>query len=590
MLQETRTLELFSYSIDLLTKGSNKKVCVKCDYCNSEYEVPYKAYINSRKVVEKDSCKKCKYNKRKDISLKLYGVENSAQRDDVRKKISEKCEGFDEKRKATIRRKYGTEHALQNINVQEKQRQTMLDRYGVEYSQQSKDLRAKTQQTNLEKYGREEFLASDEGKQRKLYGVRNKYGVDNVFQAEEIKEKIKETNLNNLGVEYPMQSKEVLDKSHKTNLERYGVENVFQNEDVKQKIYDTNMERYGVGNPLQNNEIKQKAINTNIEKYGYEHPTQSDEIKQKIIETKKKKGIIKLLDGKDMKTVAQETNKAYSTLVVQVRKFGFKEARLMSPKMTNIEYMMKLWLDEQHIKYKTQFVIGKKRADFLLTDYNIIVEVDGLYWHSDANRPDNYHVKKHQFYVDNNYRPFFFREHELNDQFEIVKSILSNTMGNSNKIFARKCEIIKLSREQATNFFAANHLMGVGVGKTYGLKYNNDIVSAIMIKRTRNKNYEISRFCHALNTQVVGGFSKLVKHFCRNNDYDTLTTFIDKRYGAGSYLPELNFELKSCFTSFKWTDGEKVYNRLRFPSNTGYKYGLLKLWDCGQAKYVFSKS
>lgn len=47
---------------------------------------------------------------------------------------------------------------------------------------------------------------------------------------------------------------------------------------------------------------------------------------------------------------------------------------------------------------------------------------------------------------------------------------------------------------------------------------------------------------------------------------------------------------KACkaIKSFKWTDGKNLFNRMKFPSNTGYDRGLYKLWDCGQLK--FSKS
>jgi hypothetical protein len=65
-----------------------------------------------------------------------------------------------------------------------------------------------------------------------------------------------------------------------------------------------------------------------------------------------------------------------------------------------------------------------------------------------------------------------------------------------------------------------------------------------------------------------------------------ISTFIDLRYGTGSYLPELSFIKKTCYPSFGWTDGNHVYHRLRFDSKTAYTKRLFKIWDCGQLKYT----
>ena len=67
---------------------------------------------------------------------------------------------------------------------------------------------------------------------------------------------------------------------------------------------------------------------------------------------------------------------------------------------------------------------------------------------------------------------------------------------------------------------------------------------------------------------------------------DSITTFIDKRYGSGSYLSGLGFVYKHTYPSFKWTDGFESFHRLKFPGNSGYDQDLFKIWDCGQAKWI----
>ena len=120
----------------------------------------------------------------------------------------------------------------------------------------------------------------------------------------------------------------------------------------------------------------------------------------------------------------------------------------------------------------------------------------------------------------------------------------------------------------------------------YTLLYDDKIVCAMRIKRIKDQNYEISRFCSKIGHSIIGGFSCLLSYFEKEVKPTSLKTYIDLRYGSGNYLPNFGFEKKSEFLSFKWMKNNKVYNRMQFPGNTGYEQGLHKLWDCGQAKYV----
>ena len=59
-----------------------------------------------------------------------------------------------------------------------------------------------------------------------------------------------------------------------------------------------------------------------------------------------------------------------------------KNAAKMSKIMTWPEREFQKLLIELGIKYETQKIVGKKIFDFYLPDYNMIVEVDGDYYHA----------------------------------------------------------------------------------------------------------------------------------------------------------------------------------------------------------------
>ena len=153
MLQEDRTKQEYGYDVESLTKGSSKKVCLKCDYCNIDFFTSYKLYLKGHEVILKDACKKCRYDKRRDVSLAKYGVANSAQRQDVRDKMSKNCafnqKGFKAKSDKTMMEKYGTTNAMQSEELRQKQKQTVVDKYGVENVSQVKEFRDKVDNRRL---------------------------------------------------------------------------------------------------------------------------------------------------------------------------------------------------------------------------------------------------------------------------------------------------------------------------------------------------------------------------------------------------------------------------------------------------------
>mgnify|MGYP003490895885 CR=1 FL=1 len=124
MILNDETKNAFGYDVNSLSNGSKNRVMVRCDYCGSDYDTQYKNRNNSYKKFPKDCCSKCKFKKREEVSLATYGVKNSAQRPEVRQKISDigwlNTQEFKDKRKETMMDKYGVEYAMQSVELREK--------------------------------------------------------------------------------------------------------------------------------------------------------------------------------------------------------------------------------------------------------------------------------------------------------------------------------------------------------------------------------------------------------------------------------------------------------------------------------------
>lgn len=577
MILEKKTEEKFGYLASELSAGSKKQVLVICDYCKKEYEAVNRNVLNGREFVKKDCCWECRHKKVKDVNVAKYGVENQFQRQIVKDKIVDnninkynneyytQTQEFKDKSRKTNLEKYGVENANQSKTVRDKISNTNLERYGNKCSMNSEEIRLKIESDNLEKYGVKNYLQSEEGKKKIAQTNFEKYGAANPFSDKDIQEQIRKTNLEKLGVEYPTQSEIVREKSRKTCLDKYGVEFVSQNDTIKEQIRKTNIERYGHPTPIQNKNIFSKMIKARI-----------------------KSGNILTFNGKTIKEIAKEHSKSYHSFRANVYKYGIDYALSIEPKENGLEKLFKDMLDKNNISYSRHLVVNKRNTDFVLSN-GTIVECNGNYWHSDQVIKDKrYHSTKQKDYTEVNRRSFFFREDEIENKLQIIESIVLNHLGKSNRIYARLCAIKPVPKLDAKQFLIENHLMGPGSGKSFGLFFNDKLISLIQIrcKNIENKIYEISRFCTVLNTTVIGGFSKLLKFTENTIDMSELFTFIDLRYGTGEYLPKLGFKENKTFLSFKWVNHTEVLGRMKFPGDSGYKFGYAKVWDCGQKKFT----
>jgi len=511
--------------VETLSYGSSIEVYLNCDYCGKEIYKSFKLIKKQNEIVNKDTCKDCKFIKRADICEAKHGVRSHSQLKDVKDKI-----------KKTNIKKYGCETPLNN----------------------NKKVKEKADKTRLEKYGSENYTQTYDFKEKYKNTCIEKYGVDNVSKVKKIRDKVKQTN-----------------------LQKYGKEEFLASEQGREKVKEGMIEKYGVENPFQIPEVIQK-LSKNHHMKDKEH---AKEVHEKGVQTKIETGQIKIYDGKTIPELAIERGFSRSRFSVLVNKYGFEECMKMTPYESTLETRFASWLDSQNISYKKNVRLENTRPDFVIND-NIVVELDGLYWHSElCQRDDNYHFNKKETYNKLGYKSFFFREDELRDKEEIVHSIILNALNKSQKIYARKTKIIELSNLESKDFLNKNHLMGNGKGRTFALTYNDTPISLIRINRVKDKSYDISRFCNKLGYSVIGGFSKLLKHVEKELDMDELTTFIDRRYGVGEYLTDFGFIPTTCYKSFKWTNGEGSYNRMLFKGQIGYEKELVKLWDCGQKKF-----
>lgn len=198
-----------------------------------------------------------------------------------------------------------------------------------------------------------------------------------------------------------------------------------------------------------------------------------------------------------------------------------------------------------------------REIDIFLPDLKLGIEFNGVLWHSFGNtHPNNiesyskkkYHILEKQQYCNNmGIRIINIFSNEWDKKQNIIKSMLSSKINNSvRRIYARKCVIGDVDPSESNTFLDSNHLQGRDNSTTCcGLYFEGKLVSLMTFNKRKitgaDSKLELVRFCNILNTQVVGGASRLLKYFINKHKPSHIVTYADKRYSDGNLYKQLGF-------------------------------------------------
>lgn len=228
-----------------------------------------------------------------------------------------------------------------------------------------------------------------------------------------------------------------------------------------------------------------------------------------------------------------------------------KCAFITSSKEDEIEEYLISLIGEENVIKRDRFILKGKELDLYLPKYKLGIEYNGLYWHSEIYRDKDYHVKKTEECNAKGIRLIQIFEDEWLNKKDIVKSMLANILGQTkNRIYARKCIIKEVNSKEAGLFLDANHIQGkCGSKIKLGLYHNNELVSLMLFGESRHfigdgKNkWELLRFCNKLNTNVIGGASKLFHYFVTHHNPNEIISYADRRISIGNLYYKLGFSL-----------------------------------------------
>lgn len=262
------------------------------------------------------------------------------------------------------------------------------------------------------------------------------------------------------------------------------------------------------------------------------------------------------------------------------------------------------WLSEKvEVLENDRTLLNGKELDVYIPEKKVAIEFDGLYWHSSQCKEKNYHYEKFDKCRKLGVRLIHVFEDEWRDKQEIVKSLILSAIGvYEKKYFARKCTVKEIEKSIAREFLEANHINGyVNCSKAYGLFNGTELLQVITVGKNRfskEKKLELLRMATKLNTQVVGGFSKLLK----DAGITEIESYVDNRlFNASGYTSSGWAVLGETHISYYYTNFESRFNRMKFQKAKlpqvaendteemrANALGYFRIYDCGTTKLKYS--
>ena len=426
----------------------------------------------------------------------------------------------------------------------------------------------------------------------------------------------KEILIEKYGVEHPLQNKDILNKAQFTMLENHGTLNMIQSEKSKKTIKD----KYGVENVMQNEKIKQK---------------------NRVIQSKNKWKTLKENSKKYLNLdISYINNTCDNWLVANCITCGQKITKLHRLNLTRCiiskntpctscstkntyrssgeneisEFIKSFYKGE--IQHNRKYIKDGLEVDILIPDLKIGIEFNGIYWHSQKFKNKLYHINKKKKIEDEGWTLIQIWEDDWNNNIkrEIIKSRLKSKLGHSeNIIYARKCKVKEIDTATSNNFLTNNHLYGSSISKIkLGLYYNNQLVMVMTFGKPRKfvsghtkYDWELIRMCPLINTNIVGGFSKILSYFKNLVGKDTsLISYSDcdwASYYNNSYT-KVGFKIVKITQPGYWWVVNNIrtnrYNYTRFKikdidenetvDEYMYKNKFYKIWNSGNILFILN--
>lgn len=241
---------------------------------------------------------------------------------------------------------------------------------------------------------------------------------------------------------------------------------------------------------------------------------------------------------------------------------------------------------ESDVLHNIRNIVENYELDIYIPEQKIAIEFNGNYWHSSDVKDKYYHQRKTVACGKKGIRLIHIFEYEWsNKQYRKKLELYLRDIINgkdANKLYAR-CTIVKEIRpNEAYDFEDENHLSGRAQSSINIGMYHNDALIGVMTfgksRFDKSFEYELIRLCFKSNIHVIGGASKLFKHFVSKYNPKLIISYCDISKFTGKVYLDMGFKLSKSVPltdpNYVWVD---FNNNDVIPRYKAQKHKLIKL-------------
>jgi hypothetical protein len=247
-------------------------------------------------------------------------------------------------------------------------------------------------------------------------------------------------------------------------------------------------------------------------------------------------------------------------------------------------------------KQRDRNILKPQELDIYIPSKQVGIEFDGLYWHSDLYKDNNYHYDKMKLGENIGIRVINIFEDEWENRQSQVKSFLRSILiPSTNRVYARKCTVSIIPKEISNEFLNSYHIQGKTITTvSFGLFYNEELVGVMTGSKhhrdNENKVFVLSRMAFKDDWTIVGGAGKLLAEllvYTKQNHYSKLVSWSDNRWSQGNVYSKLGFVLEE---NMKPDYSYITKNGIRMSKQSNKKSNLLKKGAIGKTESEMAKS
>ena len=178
-----------------------------------------------------------------------------------------------------------------------------------------------------------------------------------------------------------------------------------------------------------------------------------------------------------------------------------------------------------------------------------------------------------------------------------IAAMVLSRLGLNKVIFARKCEMKKVARDEAAQFIDTYHFLNYTASTlNFGLFLEQELLAIASFSSGRKMHrlpeylrcFELMRFCCLPGITVAGGLTRLVKNFCIEKKAGDVMTYVDRQFSDGRAFAKAGFVRVGETPPISFLVNRQTFERVPFKEILYNKEKYYVTQNSGNIKMIFS--